>query len=301
MKRFLLKLTLFGLILAAVLLLADFLLSRNMRSINTYGMETWKDIMEGTAGAELLVQGDSRALNSCDGEVLDSIIRHSAYNLAIVGNPFVVQEFRYRMYREHNPKPRVIVQFVDDFFLSPNMSLDDPVQFLPWMWNKSFRREMSAFGIPVFFREGFPLFRYQGSRPWSVERHQRQSRNGFNTFDDEGFHHFAGNKWRFRYTEETDGRFRDFLRNAAEEGVQVILVCPPYHESIEFEDGDEERMLGFYNKLSEDFGIPFYDGLSLEMVHDSTYFLDRGHLNAKGARVFTDSLATYLSGLGLFR
>ena len=73
MKRFLLKLAAFGLIMAAVAILADVLLSRNMRSVNTYGMETWKDIMEGQAGADILILGDSRALNSCDREVLDSI------------------------------------------------------------------------------------------------------------------------------------------------------------------------------------------------------------------------------------
>ena len=271
MKRFLLKLAAFGLIMAAVAILADVLLSRNMRSVNTYGMETWKDIMEGQAGADILILGDSRALNSCDREVLDSIVRHSAYNLAIVGNPFVVQEFRYRMFREHNPKPRVILQFVDDFFLSPNFSLDDPLQFLPWMWNGSF-----------------------------VERQQRQSTDGFYSFEDERFHFSALAPRTFRYQEDTDANFRDFLREVREEGIRVVLVLPPIYESVGFRDGDEEKMLGYYNSVAAGNGLPLFDGSSLEIKHDSTLFLDPGHLNAKGARVFTDTLARYLSGLGLF-
>ena len=300
MKRFLLKLAAFGLIMAAVAILADVLLSRNMRSVNTYGMETWKDIMEGQAGADILILGDSRALNSCDREVLGSIVRHSAYNLAIVGNPFVVQEFRYRMFREHNPKPRVILQFVDDFFLSPNFSLDDPLQFLPWMWNGSFRRGMFSFGIPVFLRETFPFFRYQGTRPWSVERQQRQSTDGFYSFEDERFHFSALAPRTFRYQEDTDANFRDFLREVREEGIRVVLVLPPIYESVGFRDGDEEKMLGYYNSVAAGNGLPLFDGSSLEIKHDSTLFLDPGHLNAKGARVFTDTLARYLSGLGLF-
>lgn len=300
MKRFLLTLAAFGIILSVVLVLADSLLSRNMRGVNTYGMETWKDILEGQAGAEVLVLGDSRALNSCDREVLDSIIRHPAYNLAIVGNPFVVQEFRYRMYREHNPKPRVILHFVDDFFLSPNFSLDDPLQFLPWMWNGSFRRGFLAFGIPVFFREAFPFFRYQGTRPWAVERHQRQSTDGFFAFEDEVFHFSALNKRGFRYQEETDAAFRTYLQTAREEGVRVVLVLPTIYESVGFQDGDEEKMLGYYTSVADAYGLPFFDGSALEIKHDSTLFLDPGHLNAKGARVFSDTLARYLSGLGLF-
>lgn len=55
MKRFLLKLAAFGLIIAAVAILADVLLSRNMRSVNTYGMETRTDIIEGTTGSGNLI------------------------------------------------------------------------------------------------------------------------------------------------------------------------------------------------------------------------------------------------------
>jgi len=101
-----------------------------------------------------------------------------------------------------------------------------------------------------------------------------------------------------RYQEDTNGRFRDFLRQSREEGIRVALVFPPLYERARFREGEKEKMFDYYNTVAADFDLPFFDGSSLAMVHDSTFFLDPGHLNAKGAKAFTDSLACYLNRIG---
>ena len=306
MKRFVKTAAAFCLVLAAVLILADYPLSRSMRKVHTFGMDTWRDIFEGKAGADILIQGDSRAFNACDQAVFDSLTGHSAYNLTIIGNPFHVQLFRYNRYREHNPAPKVILQFVDDFFLGLTVSEYDRLQFLPWMWDRSFFQGAVHFHSKLLLLQmTIPYYRYHGIRPWELVRQTRQTLNGFyipqiEVFQDTVFHHEARREWGFHYQEGTDSIFRDFIKTALDEGIQVILVCPPFHDSFEFVDGDAERMVQYYSDVAEDCGISFFNGSSMNLIHDASFFLNSGHLNAKGARAFSDSLAHFLNTLDLF-
>ena len=304
MNRFLKTTAVFFLVLATVLVVADFLLSRSMQNAHTVGMEIWKDIMEGKANADIVILGNSRAFDACDREILDSLTGHRAYNLASVGNPFLIQRFRYKMYREYNRKPQLIVQFVDDFSLGSTSSPFDPLQYYPWMWCKPFLREMLT--IPIgklaLLHAIIPFQRYRGSRPWALLfRRQRFIQDGFKEvalFPQPDFH--PDTKLHdFYYSKTTDDVFRDFLRRTTEEGIQVVLVLVPFHDSFHFKDGEKEKMRQYYDDVASEAGIPIFDGASLEIVHDSTLYLDGEHLNMKGSKVFSDTLARYLTRYAL--
>lgn len=304
MKRFLRTTAVFFFILAAVLVVADFLLSRSMQNAHTVGMEIWNDIMGGNASADIVILGNSRAFDACDREILDSLTGHRAYNLASIGNPFLVQRFRYKMYREYNRKPQMIIQFVDEFSLGTTVSPFDPFQYYPWMWRKPFLREMLTMPVdkPVLLHAIIPFQRYRGSRPWSLLfKRQRFIQDGFKEnalFPQHDFH--LDNKLHdFVYLKKTDGIFRDFLRRTTEEGIQVVFVLVPYHDSFCFKEGEKEKMRQYFKDVASESGIPIFDGASLGIVIDSTFYLDSEHLNMKGSKVFSDTLARYLTRHGL--
>lgn len=304
MKRFLKTTSVFFFILAAVLVVADFLLSLPMQNAHTVGMEIWKDILEGDANADIVILGNSRAFDACDREILDGLAGHRAYNLASIGNPFVVQRFRYKMYQEYNRKPQLIIQFVDEFSLGTMVSLYDPLQYYPWMWRMPFLREMLTipFDKLSLLHAIIPFQRYRGSRPWTLLfPRQRFSQHGFKEiaqFPQPDFQR-GTRRYDFVYLKETDDLFRDFLRHAKEEGIQVVFVLVPYHESFDFIDGEKEKMRQYYEAVAAESGIPIFDGASLEIVRDSTLYLDSEHLNSKGSKVFSDTLARYLTRHGL--
>ena len=304
MKRFIIKTAAFFLVLGAVLFLADYPLSRAVRKIHTFGLDTWRDVMESAAGADILIQGNSRAFNACDQAVIDSVLGLPAYNLTTVGNLSLVQLFRYGMYRKYNRKPRLVLQFVDEITLGTDIAEYDRIQFLPWMWNKSFSQGILGFDRRFFAKNAIPVLRYHGYRPWSLAMQQRMTRNGFylpeyELFQDTTFHHAEDLCPIFLYSDFAAGRMKDFLRNASEEGVRVVLVRPPLHESVHLDEGEEEKMMLFYRSLADEAGVPLFDASSMEIIHDSTLFLDEGHLNMKGSRIFTDSLARFVTDLKL--
>ena len=304
MIRFLKTTAVFCLILAAVLVVADFLLSRTMQDAHTVGMEIWKDIMEGNANADILILGNSRAFDACDREKLDGLDGHRTYNLASVGNPFLVQRLRYNMYREHNRKPQLVILFVDEFSLGTTLSGYDPTQYYPWMWRKPFLREMltTPFDNTLELLHAIiPFQRYRGSRPWNLFfQRQRFSQDGFKETALFPQHDFQPSTKRheFVYLKETDDIFRDFLRRTTEEGIKVVFVLVPFHDSFLFKDGEKEKMRQYFEEVASESGIPIFDGPSLEIVHDSTLYLDSEHFNKKGSKVFSDSLARYLTGRG---
>jgi len=287
-----------------VLVVADFLLSRRMQNVQTVGMEIWKDIMEGNANADIVILGNSRAFDACNREILDSLTGHRAYNLASIGNPFIIQRFRYKMYREYNRKPQMIIQFVDEFSLGTTISLYEPFQYYPWMWRKPFLREMLTMPAdrPWLLHAIIPFQRYRGSRPWNLffQRHEF-IQDGFKENElsrNRGFQRVT-KQHDFVYLKKTDDLLRDFLRRSSKEGIQVVFVLVPYHDSFRFKDGEKEKMRQYFEDVASESGIPIFDGATLEIVHDSTLYLDSEHLNMKGAKVFSDSLARYLTRHGL--
>ena len=300
MIRFVRTLAVFSIVLFAALIPADFALSRVMRGIKTCSMESWKDIMEGNASAEIVFQGNSRPFNACDKEVLDSIIGRTSFNAAIIGQQFSMQDFRYKIYRKYNSKPKLVVQFVDHYFLAHVSILADPVSFLPWMWDKAFFLGFRFVGPLLFLRESAPLVRYHGCRPWVSYKYAALTQDGFNMARDDGFLFVREDAGIFKFRKDTDSEFRDFLGRLSDDGIKVVLVIPPLREDFKFKEGETDKMEQYFNSISTEYGIPLYNCLSMEITHDSTYFRDKGHLNLKGAKVFTDSLSHFLIDRGLF-
>jgi len=304
MKSFLKRGLVFCLVLAVAAFPLDYVFSLCARRIHTFGMDTWRDVMGGKAAAEVIIQGNSRAFNACDYRVLDSLLtKRTAYNLVTIGNPFPVQHFRYRMYRRHNPKPRLILQFVDAITLTRYLSEYDLVQYKPWMWDKDFYRGMIPFARFRMLPFSIPVLRYHGVLPDVGVLSRRFSENGFylpdyEVFRDTVFHPVPDVPTHFNCQEEQERAFLEFIREARREDIQVVLICPPFHESFRFKAGGKERMTAYFDSVAHACGIPFYN--CIDMALDSTFFLDRDHLNMKGGRAFSDSLARYLDSLGLW-
>ena len=57
----------------------------------------------------------------------------------------------------------------------------------------------------------------------------------------------------------------------------------------------------FYNNIAKAFDIPVLDYSNMEICSDSTYFYNAMHLNKKGSKLFSDSLANDIRRLGVLK
>ena len=82
-------------------------------------------------------------------------------------------------------------------------------------------------------------------------------------------------------------------------GARIVFVQTPMHEMALRDMKNPVEMMGYYDSVSHQRGIPLLDYGRFSFSNDTSYFLNAQHLNRRGAEVFTDSLAHDLKSLGL--
>ncbi len=224
MKKFLYSILVFSILLLLVFVLVDFFYSKAFSKTNGANMEIWREVMEGKASSDIIVSGDSRVNSDFFPEVIDSITGHSVYALGEVGHHYNVQRIRLKVFREFNEKPLLLLQSVDNLLFMNEMSAFDRAQFLPWMWNRVFRR-VAFLSEPLFFlSHSFPWLRYVGhQRIISLPRETEKGflrRNRMAPFRNLMYPYPNG----FCYDKVISDRFQDDLGELIDDGIKVYIL-----------------------------------------------------------------------------
>lgn len=302
MTFFLKKLCSFGILLIAVLLAADYCLSKVVRHADEPNFEIWRDVMSGEASTDILISGDSRVNTDCYPPVIDSVTGLRSYSCGVIGHHFTIQKIRYDMYKRYNEKPDLLVQFVDNW-LYDSISKYDYQQFLPWMWNLYFLLDFFEIDPSKTVGMSIPWYRYHGLSIRDMFHESRQSHRGYYNFDkhriDCPVTRLSDSDLAFRIKPRKESLFRSFLSEVSADGIKLILVMAPMYGSSEMPEDLCENIRRYFRDISEEYGIPFLDYSNMPLSDDKTMFIDGFHLNRKGSRVFSDSLASDIVNLGL--
>lgn len=298
MRTFLKRGVLFTILAFLCLYSGDFLLSRRIQQASRLVYEGWYNLMHGKIDADLVVIGSSRAALHVNPAILDSTLDIRTYNLGMTGANADLHLAKYHLFRCFNRKPSAIVHCVDVNSMQASIPYQRE-QYFPWFWNRAFRE--TIFPIIRFSaaEKLLPLYRFYGAGSLSlIQREPTTLYKGFKGMDP-GWHDVELGSDQFRVDAGIAASFEDYLSQAAEEGIPVVLVFPPlYHEKAARIQGRDE-LFGFYEGLAREHGIPFLDYSGMALCRDTTFFSDNEHLNIRGADIFTDSLARDLIHLGL--
>ena len=300
MRRLIVKLLAFSLYFLPFAIALDYVASGVARLSGRNYIVRINDVMKGGIEADILIMGNSRAGTHVNPFVMDSLLHVSAWNLGVDGANFRQQYARYKLYRQFNPIPRLILLNVDQSTFAPPNTYERE-KYFPFFWNPSFRR--SVFPIEAFSKaERFlPLYRYlRVSYRVLFQATNKRARLGFASIDRE---------WDDRQRERYKGvafipdsstvRLLDgFLEEAFSEGIRVALffspACPEYLQDILHYD----QMIPYYEDFAKSRGVPFLD-FNAMFEGEKEWFFDGLHLNTKGSRAFTDSLSSAILQLGL--
>ena len=147
MKYFILKFSIFSLILLVISLGFDVFVSSRIKkspSLAKGEYSVWNDIYEGKINSDLVIYGSSRAWVHFNPELLTNTFKIPTYNLGIDGQNFLLQYFRHKELLRFNKRPKIILHSLDIFTFSKKTKLYNFEQFFPYMlYNINIQRATS--------------------------------------------------------------------------------------------------------------------------------------------------------------
>jgi len=310
MKKFILRLLLFCLAPLPLLYAFQHLVDTGLKRSRHFFYSEWNDIFNGSINADLIISGTSRAWVQISPRILDSSLHINTYNIGMDGSPFSMQFDRFRIYLQHNKKPRYVLQEVGyTSTLVKFNELPNPQQFLPYLSDSSIWRITQGSNMPFSLTDRyFPLYKYNNEFPLvkegllsyfgkGVKSEKYKGYQGRDKTWDSSFYYFKLSNPQgkvFAVNPDAVALFRQYLDFCKANDIKVVMVYPPaYFESLNYVVNKDE-ILDVYNKLSAEYNVPFLNYIDDSLNYSRANFYNSLHLNRAGSEIFSHKLAEQL-------
>ena len=309
MRKFVVKILKFGLLLFVVATLADYVLSKQYHQTNDYRYAVWNDIIKGGMQNDLIVVGSSRSWVHISPKILDSALNISSYNLGMDGSCIDRQIPRYKMYRKRSAKPKVIVQNVDWNSTLQNGGRDKYMmeQYYPYFFNADMRKIVIGPEEFGFLELWMPLFRYlEHSNLYKIAQDIRSLSNAEYSVE-KGYRGFErnwdGSQLRkidtiyFKYNQSSLTEFCDYLDECQKDSVKVVFVYAPLYVEGLKKVANLQEFYSLFDSVAKEHNVTILDYFGNDICRDTVFFYNATHLNRRGAEIFTRMLARDLDSV----
>lgn len=258
-------------------------------------------LITGKINKECIVLGSSRGARNIIAKQIEKGTGLSTYNLSYPGSNIEFHEFLLRSLLKFNQKPKIVLLAVDDpSELLPSESIKFRLDLLyPIVKYTYINNELIARGEKNYLSKILCLSRINksnfdlrkkhfsaldtiidcGSMPISFQRENRI------------FKYDTINQYYLIENELTNkvNAFTNFQQMCNNNGIKLYVVFSPNFQQHNFLF--EKRIKELTNN---NLGYFIYDFSNI-IYKDKSYFYDEGHLQTKGARIFTDELVKFLN------
>lgn len=314
MKRFLVDIFVFLVLLLGIACLGDMLVSFGIRKTSVRPFATWNDIHSGhNLDNDLVLIGASSCWTHYSPRILDSMLNISTYNLGIDGHPwYPCQPLRYDTYVRFTHPPKYVVINID---MGTFGILDEPYereQFFPYFWtDRTLVEEAKDCKKFTWMERYCPMWRYIGYRKW-IEVGVA-SFFGKKHFEDDnmykGYHGIVG-PWDRASLNTMDSvtlshydtvveSMLHFIASRKLNNQQVVLVKSPIYHELQDRFANRNYMGHLYDSIARVSNVQLLDYWEHPVVYDSTCFINSTHLNRKGSEIISVQLADDLKSLGI--
>jgi hypothetical protein len=257
---------------------------------------------------DLMIFGSSRAQHQIDPSVLESELGLRSLNAGVDGQGIAYARAMEVLLLARGTAAKVFVLNMD---VTDMVSSDlSPVVTLAPFWGESdrvdemLRRSTSHANLKFlsssyrFNSRALPLLANL------TFRSGRASTDGFSPIHRvmaESENVSIGGDWFLKGADEMDpfkmSLYRNFLRAARDSGVQVMVVVGPRYWPDEFEQDPRLGPVARLSSVARSEGAEFFlvDGFENEKFSSRDWYADSAHLNAKGARMYSELLAHEIS------
>ena len=312
MKKFVVKILLFGAFIYCGAWGLDWVISQGLLQMEDYRFLPWREMQDGEADADIVIMGNSRGFSHFEPHTFDSITGLQTYCLGLGGYAITVEQLKYHCYRLHNRKPRYIIQQVDYYTMRNDSAphQHESEQYLPLIYDGPMRKDLLKVGyswLDVYF----PLYRYFG--------YQMVIKNGLLEFfgikhyvkdpSDRG-HHYETGAWNgtalakmdtIQATMDSVGQriFEEYLREAQEEGIKVILVNSPTYIGATLKTKGLNAVNQYFDSIAHVYGAEYLNyNIGYDLCNDTANFCVSVHMNPEATKRFSIDCANDLLRLG---
>lgn len=308
MKRFVITIIVFTVVLYGVNLCIDVYVSHCLQQCQERKFVGWSDITQKQLNADLVIVGSSRAWVQYDPAILDSILGVNSYNLGLDGSKLNRQVLKYNVFDYYqDTKPKYIIVNIDCFCASEWTIGYEREQFFPYMLRSYTRNEIVKCEPFTWAERCMPLYRYttyKGILAMLKEgKYNDGLYKGYQGQDTQWYGPIIGQKEVIHFTAEEKGWqvFEEFLEKRYQEGIKVIFCYAPIYTGVTAKLDNRDEMYAAYQELADKYNIPIIDYNDLEICADTNYFYNDTHMNRKGAELFTTQLANQLDSMNIIQ
>jgi hypothetical protein len=288
----------------------DYIITQGLRRITTSAYGVSNRVMSGSANADIVVSGSSRALAHYDTRIIQRTTGHSAFNIGRNGAQTDMQLAYLKAYLRHNKKPKLIIHNLDLFSLQVSHDIYDPAQYLPYLNEPELYTAIHRVYPDAWKWKYLPLYGYVVT---DMRFTWLQGIKGFfGIYPRED--HFDGYQPRYMQWTGDFERYRmahaqgvDFeiqpagieslteLANICKTlAVPLVFVYSPVYSEMQALERNRNDIFREFRTISDRFGAQFWDLSTSEISKDQNNFYNSQHLNAAGASAFSVELANRL-------
>ena len=309
MKKFLLNIGLFVVVLAVLAVIGDYMISSGLRKTTIRKYAVWNDIYnDNNLDNDLVLLGASSCWAHYNPVILDSILGISAYNLGIDGHCWTpCQPLRYNTYMRYaKQKPKYVLINIDmGTFGLMDYPQYEREQFFPYFWtDDSLISEIQEFKEVTFMERYCPLWRYIGYKS-DIENGVASFFGLQHLYDDGIYKGHRGNDkdaWDRASLNIMDSiilehesaeieSFVNFICSRKKEGCLVVLIKSPVYYELQERFVNREEISELLNSIARVTEVTLLDYWNHPAVQDSACFYNPSHLNKQGADLISTQLA----------
>ena len=304
MKKFLTRVILFLSIVWVLAWSMDLMVCRGLLKMDDYRFQDYGAMLKGGLDSEVLIMGNSRGKSHYDTYLIDSLANTDSFCIGCGGYPLNVQLLKYRLYREHNEKPDIIIQELD--YGTPRVVNDvrhqhQSEQFFPLIYDRAGRRELRKVGYGIC-ELNLPLYRMYG--------YQQVIKNGLLEFL--GLKHYVSRPaYKGHRPEEGDwdgtelqimepspvslsaegkALLQEYLSECRADSIQVVLVYSPMYSGAKEKLPGLDEVRQYFIEIAQQYGCTYLDYLDHPICEDTCNFCVSVHMNPDATQQFTRQL-----------
>ena len=305
MKKFLIKIAIFAVVLYGLAWGLDYAISKGLYQMDDYRFMSWHEMEQGDINADVLIMGNSRGFSHFEPWTIDSITGMSCYCLGIGGYPINVETMKYHYYRLYNKKPKLIIQQVDYYTINDLKALHqhESEQFLPLIYDRRIQPEMQRVGYS-WLDMHCPLYRYWG--------YQMIIKNGLSEFlgikhytkdPSRMGHHYECGEWDGTVLAQMDtiyvnaaGRdktcFERYMQECSDEGIKVLLINSPTYVGANMKTVGLDSINAYFDSIAAAYHTEYWNySEEYELCSDTSNFVVSIHMNPLGTHRFSVDVA----------